>query len=193
MRNWYVITGGPSAGKTTLIKALEVQGFRVEHESARAIIDEGLAKGMTLEEIRSDQQKFQEQVFEHRRSREAHLDPGELIFFDRGMHDTYAYQKLHGFVVYPHMQSEIEKAEYKKVFLLESFQYEDDYARTESPEVQKQLFDFLREAYERTNIPVVTIPIFPTVEERTNYFFKYLIEHENIDVIMPNKGKIYYS
>jgi predicted ATPase len=37
--NWYVITGAPSSGKTTLLKELEELGYRVIHEVARAFIE----------------------------------------------------------------------------------------------------------------------------------------------------------
>jgi predicted ATPase len=30
--NWYVVTGAPSSGKTTLVRELEKLGYRVVHE-----------------------------------------------------------------------------------------------------------------------------------------------------------------
>ena len=119
MRNWYVITGGPSAGKTTLIKALEENGFHVEHESARIVIDADMQAGKTIEEIREDEEAFQNEVYAHKLMREELLDPAELIFFDRGMQDTHAYMTLHNFPIRQETQQEMDKAVYKKVFLLE--------------------------------------------------------------------------
>jgi len=43
--NWCVITGAPSSGKTTLINALSIKGYRTEPEVARAHILYLLAKG----------------------------------------------------------------------------------------------------------------------------------------------------
>lgn len=182
MRNWYVLTGGPSAGKTTLIEALEEKGFHIEHESARIVIDEGIAAGKTVEEVRVDEGAFQQEVYEHKLAREERLDPHELIFFDRGMQDTFAYNTLCGASISQQMQEEMDAAEYKKVFLLEPFKYEADYARTESLEEQDKLFHLLKEAYERSGVPVEVVPAFPTKEERIAYFFDHLRNKEGIEV-----------
>jgi predicted ATPase len=37
--NWYVITGAPCSGKTSVIRELEKRGYRVVHEVARAYIE----------------------------------------------------------------------------------------------------------------------------------------------------------
>ena len=37
--NWYVITGGPSTGKTTTIDLLQKQGYHTTIEHARHYID----------------------------------------------------------------------------------------------------------------------------------------------------------
>ncbi len=188
MRNWYVITGGPSAGKTTLIKALNESGLHVEHESARMVIDEALASGKTIEDVRSDEKAFQDEVYTHKKEREKHLDPSELIFFDRGMQDTGAYLVLHNFPIDVKTQEEMDAAEYKKVFLLEPFKYESDYARTESKEEQDVLFDLLKKAYERSKSKIEIIPAFSTKHERIAYFLDYLREKEGIPI--PDKPMI---
>jgi predicted ATPase len=43
----YILTGGPGAGKTTLLGALASLGYTTVEESARSIIAERLAAGMT--------------------------------------------------------------------------------------------------------------------------------------------------
>ncbi|NND65719.1 MAG: ATP-binding protein [Gammaproteobacteria bacterium] len=171
MRNWYVITGGPSAGKTSIINALAEQGFHIEHESARLVIDEALANGQTIEELRGDQEEqFQEIVFDHKLKREQQLDSKELIFFDRGMQDTFAYYQLHGFTIPEAMQQAMDQSDYKKVFLLESHGFEEDYARTESEAETQKLFRLLKEGYQRSGLLVEVIPTFSTIEERIDFF-----------------------
>ncbi len=180
MRNWYVVTGGPSAGKTMLIEALAGRGMHVEHESARIVIDRWMTAGKTIQEIRADEAVFQDEVYQHKLLREQRLDPKELIFFDRGMQDTYAYNRLFGVPITADMQEAMDGAEYKKVFLLEPFAYEEDYARTESSAQRDELFGLLREAYERSHVPVVTVPAFVTKEERIDYLFQYLRDVEGL-------------
>jgi hypothetical protein len=41
----HVIAGGPCSGKTTVVKALEVVGYRVEEETAERLIKAGVAQG----------------------------------------------------------------------------------------------------------------------------------------------------
>ena len=177
-----MITGGPSAGKTTLIEALAEKDFHVEHESARIVIDDGIASGLTVEQIRKDEGAFQDAVYKHKLERERRLNESELIFFDRGMADTYAYNKLCGAVISEEMQIAMDTAEYKKVFLLEPFKYEEDYARVESIEERDKLFHLLKEGYERSGVPIEVVPAFPTKEERIAYFFDCLRNNEGIVV-----------
>ena len=57
--NWYVLTGAPCSGKTTLIELLQEKGYQTVPELARVYIDEQLANGLTLEELRQDELAFQ--------------------------------------------------------------------------------------------------------------------------------------
>ncbi len=45
--NFYVITGGPGGGKTCLLESLASMGYNYIHDTARQIIKERLAKGLT--------------------------------------------------------------------------------------------------------------------------------------------------
>ena len=179
---WYVITGGPSSGITTLIQALKERDFNIQHESARIIIDEEIAAGKEIADIRGNEAQFQEIVYYHKLEREAQLDPESVIFFDRGLPDTFAYNKLHNFPISKEMDTVMRNVIYKKVFLLEPFTYEKDYARVESEEECERLFHLLQEAYQRSNTPMEIIPAFPTKEERIQYFFNYLEREEGITI-----------
>ena len=55
--NWYVITGGPSTGKTTIIDLLQKKGYKTTIEHARHYIDTMHDDGQTVEEIRSNKRK----------------------------------------------------------------------------------------------------------------------------------------
>ena len=70
--NWWVITGGPSTGKSTLIERLSRRGYQVTQEAARQIIDEEMAKGRSLEQIRRDEWEFQERVSRRKEEVEEH-------------------------------------------------------------------------------------------------------------------------
>ena len=42
-----VITGGPGAGKTTLLLALQARGYTIVGDSARAIIQDRMSRGLS--------------------------------------------------------------------------------------------------------------------------------------------------
>ncbi|HVA10932.1 MAG TPA: ATP-binding protein [Candidatus Dormibacteraeota bacterium] len=164
--NWYVITGGPSAGKTTLISRLEQLGYQTVPEAARVIIDKAVAKGLAAGELRSDEKHFQEDVARLKTKLEAKYDKNTPTFFDRGMHDTLAYLRLYDFRIEKWVEELMPRSNYKKVFLLEPLgDYEQDYARTESRDTVKQLHQLLHEAYAEYGMKPIRIKA-TTVDER---------------------------
>jgi predicted ATPase len=83
-----IITGGPGAGKTTLLQALASLGYATVDESARAVIAERQALGLSprpepiafaKEILRRDVQKF-----------ESTADAQGWVFFDRGVVEALA-------------------------------------------------------------------------------------------------------
>lgn len=158
---WYVITGAPSSGKTTVIKLLEKKGYGVVYEAARIYIDREIAKGKTLDEIRKSEISFQEKVLKMKIEREKNLPKEKIIFFDRGIPDSDAYYRLHGVGEDKFLKESMNKCAYKKVFLFEMIGYEKDYARNESKEQQLQIQNLLKDSYEKLNIPVVMVPKIP--------------------------------
>jgi predicted ATPase len=86
--NFFVLTGGPGGGKSTLLKALEAKGFPFVVETARLIIQERLRQGLSPRPAPSE---FAVQMFEqdHKNFME-HLADIESIFFDRSFLDSAA-------------------------------------------------------------------------------------------------------
>lgn len=158
MNRWQVITGAPASGKTTTLAVLEQQGYRVIPETARVVIDEGIAAGLTAAELRADEQRFQRQVLARKQALERSLQPGEVIFFDRGIHDSLAYHRLHGHPV-AEAQAAAKAAYYQRVFLLDRLPWTQDYARTEDDTQAGQLDQLLETAYREYGYEVVRIPV----------------------------------
>lgn len=98
-----VITGGPGAGKTTLVDALEAAGFARTVEAGRAIIQAEVAAGGTALPW-ADREAFAERMLEwERRSHEAASARASAsdgpILFDRGVPDVIGYRRLVGLPV----------------------------------------------------------------------------------------------
>jgi predicted ATPase len=78
-----IVTGGPGSGKTMLLAELAAMGFATVGESARAIIAERLARGLSP---RPDSVAFAREIL--RRDIEKYVGQArssEWVFFDRGL------------------------------------------------------------------------------------------------------------
>ena len=83
-----VITGGPGAGKTTLLTELAAMGYSTVVESARAIIAERIARGLSP---RPDPPSFAREIL--RRDIETYASQSKTpnwVFFDRGAIEAIA-------------------------------------------------------------------------------------------------------
>jgi predicted ATPase len=157
--NWYVITGGPSVGKSTLLTELRKLGYTTFPETARVVIDDALAKGQTVRELRADERRFQLEVLERKVQLEAEQTPADVIFYDRGMQDTLAFLRLRDIAIDPTVEKAMRAASYKHVFLLEPLEnYTIDYARVETREESLKLNQLLAEAYGEYGMQPITVP-----------------------------------
>ncbi len=170
-RNWYVITGAPSSGKTKTIEYLAFLGYQTMPESARILIDTEMAKGKSLRQVRQNEHDFQSKVFELKIQAENRLQKNEVIFFDRGLPDSIAFYKLHDL----NLDEIIPRChkKYKKIFLLEPLVYQIDYGRNETQEEAIQLHKNLGEAYKLVGYNVIKVPK-DTIENRSNYIIARL-------------------
>jgi predicted ATPase len=80
-----VITGGPGAGKTTLLAELAAIGYATVEESARTIIAERLASGLSP---RPDPSSFAREILRRDMEKYVQSDSTRWTFFDRGAIET---------------------------------------------------------------------------------------------------------
>ncbi|HVS58504.1 MAG TPA: ATP-binding protein [Candidatus Saccharimonadales bacterium] len=176
--NWYVVTGGPSTGKTTLLAELEKLGYKTVPEAARTHIDSALSRGISVAELRKDEKKFQEEVTKLKQAIERGLNPKEIVFLDRGMHDTLAYLHHYGFVVENWVEELMHEASYSAVFLLEPLaEYVEDYARTEDEKFTHALHRLLHEAYATFGMEPVYVPPM-SVEDRVKFVLSHIKQEQ---------------
>ncbi len=101
---FFVITGGPGSGKTTLIERLAVRGICAMPEAGRSIIQDQAAIGGSALPW-ADRSAFAELMlsWELRSYREALRQSGPVVF-DRGVPDVVGYLRLCGLPVPLHME-----------------------------------------------------------------------------------------
>lgn len=165
--NWVVFTGAPSSGKTTTIECLEKLGYRYMPETARAHLERELAKGRSLEQIKSDQKKFQQNLLHEKIKMEKKLPPDELVFLDRAIPDSISYYKISG--IDPHEAMEASKKfRYKNVFIFDRLPFEADGVRVDNDQIAAELDRMLENDYRLMGYEPTRVPVMP-VESRVKF------------------------
>ena len=168
--NWYVITGGPSSGKTKIIEYLAFLGYSVIPEAARILIDVEKSKGKSVEEIRSNEAEFQKKILEMKIEVEDRISPERITFFDRGIPDSIAYDQICGLDIKQSISAS-QKRKYKRVFLLEQVPFENDYGRIEGEKIANDLSKLLHKSYSDLGYNVIEVPAVP-IDKRTEFILK---------------------
>ncbi|MCE9541299.1 ATP-binding protein [Candidatus Kaiserbacteria bacterium] len=169
---WYVLTGGPCAGKTTLVNELEKRGHNILPEAARLFFEEELALGLTIEQIRAtDDWLFR--IAERKYNMERAVPPEETFFFDRGVPDSVAYFRLNNEPIRQAFTEMLNASKYRAVFLLDLVDFQADEARTETPEQAREIHEAIRTAYTELGYDIISVPVLP-VPERADFILSRL-------------------
>lgn len=171
--NWYVITGGPSSGKTTTVNLLKERGYITTIENARHFLDTQRLKGKTVEEVKKNQKEFQLSVLQLQIDLEKEISPKVQVFLDRAIPDALAYYRFLNLEIDEKLFRALASVFYKKVFIMDPLPFVNDYARLENAEAQKKIHQLITEVYESLPFPVIHVPVLPA-EERVEFILKNL-------------------
>lgn len=164
---FFVLTGGPGSGKTTLIEALRADGFAGTEEAGRGVIRDQVAIGGNALHW-GDRALFAEQMlaWEIRSWRQANATAGP-VFFDRGVPDCIGYLNLCGLPVPPHFRRAAERFRYNStVFVLPPWPeiYGGDDERKQDFEEAVRTFEAVSAAYAEYGYMLVEVPRAPVAE-----------------------------
>ena len=171
--NWYVITGGPSCGKTTIVNSLKDLGYKTTHEAARHYIDLQRVNGKSIDEIRENQRNFQHKILNIQLRLEKNLDPAQIVFLDRALPDELAYYKYFQLEPDSKLIEFQNQFSYKKIFILDLLPLHKDYARTEDQSAQIAIQKEIIKVYKSRPDPVMMVPVF-SPKERTQFILDNL-------------------
>jgi len=171
--NWYVITGGPSSGKTTTVNLLKERGYITTFEHARHYLDTQRLKGKTIADVRKQQKEFQLGVLDMQIEQENQILPEVLVFLDRAIPDALAYYRFLNLPEDEKLTEALRTVSYKKIFILDCLPIVKDYARTEDTMAQKKIHALLVDVYKSLRFPIVQVPVFPP-GERVDFILKNL-------------------
>src|ERR1700721_2050542 len=91
---WYVLTGGPCAGKTTTLEALRERGYSVSPEPGRIFFEAKLAEGKTIEELLSDMPTLEKNILQPHVELESAFKSDRQLFLDRGIPVSLASSRV---------------------------------------------------------------------------------------------------
>lgn len=177
---FYIITGGPGSGKTTVIEALRARGFHCSVEAGRGIIQDQVAiDGRALPW--RDPLLFAELMlsWEMRSYRLAGLTHGP-VFFDRGVPDVLGYLRLMNIPAPEHMQKAATEFCYNRtVFVAPPWRevFHQDVERKQDFDEAQRTYDALASTYTSLGCQLVELPC-TGVKERCQFILDRLgIKH----------------
>jgi len=116
----FILTGAPGAGKTAVLRLLEVRGHPVIEEAATDVIALGHALGLAepwqdhnfIGKVLALQRRRQESVLARQRARQESrvTDDGAVVFFDRSPVCTLALSRYLGASPSPLLAGEVDRA-----------------------------------------------------------------------------------
>ena len=174
----YIITGGPGAGKTTIVNELSKK-YTVVPEAATTIIEKEIAKGIQKPWQFDDYHIKVNQLNNTNQIKIQNLsDP--IVFFDRGFLDSLSYILLQKRILHQYVLDCVQiviNAGYfeKTIFFIDSLGFiVPGPARTESLEESLRKAACLEKNYRALGYEIIHVPP-GTVKERVNLITNYVM------------------
>ena len=174
--NYFILTGGPGSGKTSVLQSLAARGFLTVPEVARALIqkqqvlggkathhsDRCLFRDLMLEQSLRDYQRMQIEK--------------QIVFFDRGIPELHGYSKVFcGESSLAVIQAVAEFRYNPTVFIFPPWEaiYQNDKERKQDFQEAIVTYIAIKGAYQDCAYKLVEVPKF-SVEERVDFILKML-------------------
>jgi predicted ATPase len=168
---FYVITGGPGSGKSSLVEALHHRGYARSIEAGRGIIQDQMAiAGRALPW--SDPVLFAELMLcWEMRSYQIAREVAVPVFFDRGVPDVLGYLRLLGIPACEHVKKAAELFRYNHtVFIAPPWReiFCQDQERKQGFDEAIRTYDSMVAIYTELNYELIELPRAP-IEERIDF------------------------
>lgn len=158
---YFVITGGPGVGKTTLLAELERRGFIVVPEDARRIIKEQVAKNGEGLPWKNKKLYAQLLLKEALSTYQFAQRLKGTVFFDRGIADAVCYMTMEGMTVTKEINEWVAGSSYSvPVFILPPWKeiYQTDGERKQTWAEALETYEVMKQTYTSYGYPVVEVP-----------------------------------
>jgi predicted ATPase len=169
--SFFVITGGPGAGKTSIVERLAARGFPTVAEAGRDILRQQVAIGGTAVHW-ADAAAYRDRMLQHGMDDYERMlgETDGPVFFDRGVTELVGYCRLIGVAVPDHVRRAAELYRYNTtVFLAPPWPeiYVNDGLRKQDVAEAMRTAALAGEAYAEFGYDVVEIPKAPVADRAT--------------------------
>lgn len=170
--HFFVITGGPGAGKSTLINELKSRGYRCFDEVARQIIQEQVNSGgdaLPWQNIKRFKEIMLLRTIENYNI--AIKNPKEITFFDREIFDLIAYDRITKTESSLDLQNAVQTCLCnKKVFVTPPWEqiYCNDNERKQTYEESIDIYNNILKVYSEYGFEIIVLPK-TSVENRVEF------------------------
>lgn len=179
-KHFYIITGGPGSGKTTLINALRDRGFLGVSEVGRQIIREQLAIGGDALHGQN-QRKFCDLMLSRSMyTFEQVTETEKPVFFDRGIPELIGYCRLVNLPIPKYLENATHLFRYNRyVFIAPPWEaiYQHDTERQQSWQEAVDTYHCVANAYLESGYTLIELPK-ASVLDRVNFVLKNVDWHE---------------
>lgn len=175
--NFFIITGGPGTGKTTLIEELRRRGICCIEEGARKIIQDEMASGGDALPWKNIKKCIELMIA---RSIDAYyeaVNAGEnVVIFDRGVLDYLGFAYRTQTPISHELENTAKSLLYNKmVFIAPPWEeiYCNDAERKQTFEEALEVYDSCVKIYSENGYEVIEIPK-ATINERAEFLIKHI-------------------
>ncbi|MCH5715619.1 AAA family ATPase [Niabella hibiscisoli] len=177
--NYFVITGGPGVGKTTLLTELGNRGFTIIAEDARRIIQEQVAangEGLPWSNKERYAQLMLEASTKSYKAAQKIKQQAKAVFFDRGLIDAVCYMIMESMPVSEEINNRVAACPYSSpVFILPPWReiYQTDKERKQKWAEAVRTYEDMKQTYISYGYEVTDVPK-DTVASRADFVLKLI-------------------
>lgn len=178
--DWFVVTGAPCSGKTTLLESLAYRGLQITEEAARTFIDQKLSEGETLDTIWSNGADTVDPIHSMRLTTELGLRHDHVILLDKAIPDTIPYARMFGVDEQPILER-ARLFRYRAVFLCDQLPLRQDGRRGDDDDQRQWLEAETVRVYSELDYDLIRIPVM-SVEKRAQFVLTHMCEQLDYDL-----------
>lgn len=153
-----VLTGGPGAGKSSLLECLRSRDFSIVEETARHLIQERRSNGLSP---RPEPREFAEEILRRDINNYKSLAASELLFFDRSILDALCMLDAASPLPPKALDAWVSSYPYhKQVFFLPPWKdiYTNDTERDQTFDESVAIYEMLSRWYRRCGYEILEAP-----------------------------------